>query len=62
MLALRDLEPRRAALIAARPDGSSPGGNAAFNVLIRTLDVQENVGQAALGLGLGLVVDSEAGR
>ena len=40
------------------PSGSSGCGDAAFNVLIRTLEIEENSGVALLGLGSGLVVDS----
>ena len=35
-----------------------PGGDAAFNVLIRTLELAEGAQVARLGLGSGLVVDS----
>ena len=35
-----------------------PGGDAAFNVLIRTLELAEGASTARLGLGSGLVVDS----
>lgn len=38
-----------------------PGGDAAFNVLIRTLQLADGAGIARLGLGSGLVVDSVAG-
>lgn len=37
-----------------------PGGNAAFSVLIRTLEIGKEGGFARLGLGSGLVVDSAA--
>jgi para-aminobenzoate synthetase/4-amino-4-deoxychorismate lyase len=37
-----------------------PGGNAAFNVLIRTLELADASATARLGLGSGLVVDSIA--
>lgn len=37
-----------------------PGGDAAFNVLIRTLELAEGGSVARLGLGSGLVVDSVA--
>ncbi len=63
MAALRDLEPEaRGAytgsmgwIDALTEDG---GGDAAFNVLIRTLEIAENQPLARLGLGSGLVVDS----
>ena len=38
-----------------------PGGDAAFNVLIRTLELRDSSQLARLGLGSGLVVDSVAG-
>jgi len=38
-----------------------PGGDAAFNVLIRTLELSNDSHIAKLGLGSGLVVDSVAG-
>ena len=41
-----------------RPDGSA--GNAAFNVLIRTIHIVSGEPQARIGLGSGLVVDSIA--
>ena len=37
-----------------------PGGDAAFNVMIRTLELAEGARTARLGLGSGLVVDSIA--
>ena len=37
----------------------SPGGDAAFNVAIRTLVIGEDRRQATLGLGSGIVADSE---
>jgi para-aminobenzoate synthetase/4-amino-4-deoxychorismate lyase len=37
-----------------------PGGDAAFNVMIRTLELAEGASAARLGLGSGLVVDSIA--
>lgn len=58
MLALRQLEiaPRGAYCGAA--GWIEPGGDAAFNVLIRTLEIGRNATRAQLGLGSGLVVDS----
>lgn len=37
-----------------------PDGDAAFNVAIRTISVEESSGQASLGLGSGIVADSDA--
>ena len=37
----------------------APGGDAAFNVLIRTLEWRKGATRARLGLGSGLVVDSQ---
>lgn len=58
MLALQQLEsgPRRAYCGAA--GWIEPGGDAAFSVLIRTLEIGTDMGRARLGLGSGLVVDS----
>ena len=63
MAALRQLEPEaRGAYTGSmgwiEPATSSGHGNAAFNVLIRTVEISENPGLARLGLGSGLVVDS----
>ncbi|WP_265587753.1 aminodeoxychorismate synthase component I [Sphingomicrobium arenosum] len=44
----------------ARADGSA--GNAAFNVLIRTIETVSQRSRARLGLGSGLVVDSIGGN
>jgi para-aminobenzoate synthetase / 4-amino-4-deoxychorismate lyase len=38
-----------------------PGGDAAFNVAIRTLHLRECKNQATIGLGSGIVADSESG-
>jgi para-aminobenzoate synthetase / 4-amino-4-deoxychorismate lyase len=38
-----------------------PGGDAAFNVAIRTLHLRECENQATIGLGSGIVADSESG-
>ena len=43
-----------------RADGSA--GNAAFNVLIRTIETVSQRSRSRLGLGSGLVVDSEGGK
>lgn len=66
MHALRQLEPEpRGAYTGSmgwieppRADGSA--GNAAFNVLIRTIETVSGRPQARLGLGSGLVVDSQS--
>ncbi|HXG99563.1 MAG TPA: aminodeoxychorismate synthase component I [Sphingomicrobium sp.] len=42
------------------PDTSRGSGDAAFNVLIRTLEWQKGATRAKLGLGSGLVVESNA--
>jgi para-aminobenzoate synthetase / 4-amino-4-deoxychorismate lyase len=39
----------------------APDGSAAFNVLIRTLELADGSGRGTLGLGSGLVVDSRGG-
>lgn len=66
MQALRQLEPEpRGAYTGSmgwieppRADGSA--GDAAFNVLIRTIEIVSGRPQARLGLGSGLVVDSQS--
>ena len=58
MLALRDLEPVPRGAYCGTAGWIEPGGDAAFNVLIRTLEIGTNVEKATLGLGSGLVVDS----
>ena len=57
--------PNRAGPTPGRWGGSIPSGDAAFNVLIRTLEISQQSGEIAenpplirLGLGSGLVVDS----
>ena len=55
-LVLLELEPRGA--YTGSMGWIEPGGNAAFNVLIRTLEWQMGATKARLGLGSGLVVDS----
>ncbi len=65
MLALRRLEPEpRGAYTGSmgwiEPHGDGAPGDAAFNVLIRTLELSRpGSGTARLGLGSGLVVDGE---
>jgi para-aminobenzoate synthetase / 4-amino-4-deoxychorismate lyase len=38
-----------------------PGGDAAFNVAIRTLHLREGENRATMGLGSGIIADSESG-
>jgi para-aminobenzoate synthetase/4-amino-4-deoxychorismate lyase len=62
--ALRRLEPEpRGAYTGSmgwiEPPGADGCGDAAFNVLIRTLEWPRGAGQARLGLGSGVVVDSK---
>lgn len=60
MLALRDLEPHPRGAYCGSAGWIEPGGDASFNVLIRTLELERGKGPARLGLGSGLVVDSVA--
>lgn len=60
MRALRDLEPVPRGAYCGSAGWIEPGGDAAFNVLIRTLEIGADVEKATLGLGSGLVVDSVA--
>ena len=64
MAALRQLEPEpRGAYTGSmgwiEPDTPHGAGDAAFNVLIRTLEWRRGATRATLGLGSGLVVDSK---
>jgi aminodeoxychorismate synthase component I len=59
MLVLRDLEPEPRGAYTGSMGWIEPGGNAAFNVMIRTLEGAHGHTYARLGLGSGLVVDSE---
>lgn len=59
MLALRALEPDPRGAYCGAAGWIEPSGDAAFSVLIRTLETR-NVGKTTLGLGSGLVVDSNA--
>jgi para-aminobenzoate synthetase/4-amino-4-deoxychorismate lyase len=56
--ALRHLEPEPRGAYTGSMGWIEPGGNAAFNVLIRTLEWRHGETKARLGLGSGLVVDS----
>lgn len=58
MKALRALEPHPRGVYCGSAGWIEPGGDASFNVLIRTLEIARNEQQATLGLGSGLVVDS----
>ena len=58
MAALRTLEPEARGVYTGSMGWIDPNGDAAFNVLIRTLEIEENSSIARLGLGSGLVVDS----
>ena len=57
--ALRQLEPEPRGAYSGSMGWIDPNGDAAFNVLIRTLELRDDApGMARLGLGSGLVVDS----
>ena len=56
--ALTRLEPEPRGAYTGSMGWIEPGGDAAFNVLIRTLEWQQGAPKARLGLGSGLVVDS----
>ncbi|MES2904867.1 MAG: aminodeoxychorismate synthase component I [Pseudomonadota bacterium] len=58
MASLRDLEPEARGAYTGSMGWIDPNGDAAFNVLIRTLEIKENAPIIRLGLGSGLVVDS----
>ena len=58
MQALRRLEPEPRGVYTGSMGWIEPGGDAAFNVLIRTIEWPAGVSRARLGLGSGLVVDS----
>lgn len=58
MAALRTLEPEARGVYTGSMGWIEPNGDAAFNVMIRTLEIQQNAPLARLGLGSGLVVDS----
>ncbi|WP_367280010.1 chorismate-binding protein [Sphingomonas sp. LHG3406-1] len=60
MLALRVLEPSPRGAYCGAAGWIEPGGDARFSVLIRTLQIGSDAGEAMLGLGSGLVVDSIA--
>ena len=56
--ALRALEPEPRGAYTGSMGWLDPGGDASFNVLIRTLELANGASVARLGLGSGLVVDS----
>ena len=56
--ALAELEPEPRGAYTGSMGWIEPGGDAAFNVLIRTLEWRGGATKARLGLGSGLVVDS----
>jgi para-aminobenzoate synthetase/4-amino-4-deoxychorismate lyase len=58
MQALRRLEPEPRGAYTGSMGWIEPGGDAAFNVLIRTIEWPAGASRARLGLGSGLVVDS----
>ena len=58
---LARLEPEPRGVYTGSMGWIEPGGDASFNVLIRTLELGDGQGTARLGLGSGLVVDSIAG-
>lgn len=60
MQALARLEPEPRGAYTGSMGWIEPGGNASFNVLIRTLEWVRGATTARLGLGSGLVVDSVA--
>ena len=57
--ALRHLESEPRGAYTGSMGWIDPGGDAAFNVLIRTLEWRHGSARARLGLGSGLVVDSK---
>ena len=58
MQALRSLEPEPRGAYTGSMGWIEPGGDASFNVMIRTLEWPHGAPRARLGLGSGLVVDS----
>ena len=57
--ALRSFEPEPRGAYTGSMGWIEPGGDASFNVLIRTLEWRKDATVARLGLGSGLVVDSK---
>ncbi len=60
MLHLLELEAEPRGAYTGSMGWIEPGGDAAFNVLIRSLEVRDGQAAARLGIGSGLVVDSVA--
>ncbi len=60
IMALRRMEPEPRGAYTGTMGWIEPGGDASFNVLIRTLELADGRDFAKLGLGSGLVVDSVA--
>ena len=60
MLGLHALEPEPRGAYTGSMGWIEPGGDASFNVLIRTLAIGADRARARIGLGSGLVVDSKA--
>jgi para-aminobenzoate synthetase/4-amino-4-deoxychorismate lyase len=60
MVALHGLEPEPRGAYTGSMGWIEPGGDASFNVLIRTLAIGADPAVARLGLGSGLVVDSRS--
>jgi para-aminobenzoate synthetase/4-amino-4-deoxychorismate lyase len=58
MEALRALEPEARGVYTGSMGWIDPNGDASFNVLIRSLEVDDGAAVARLGLGSGLVADS----
>ena len=61
MLRLAELEPEPRGFYTGSMGWIDPDGDASFNVLIRTLAIGRDETAARLGLGSGLVVDSDSG-
>jgi len=59
---LGEIENHRRGVYTGSIGSLSPDGDAAFNVAIRTLVMRRGSGHAVLGLGSGIVADSEAGE
>ncbi|HEX8215247.1 MAG TPA: aminodeoxychorismate synthase component I [Allosphingosinicella sp.] len=59
---LGEIEDHRRGAYTGSIGSLSPNGDAAFNVAIRTLVMQPGSAHAVLGLGSGIVADSEAGE
>ena len=58
---LAEIEDHRRSVYTGSIGRLSPDGHAAFNVAIRTLVMRAGTGRATMGLGSGIVADSEAG-